>query len=613
MRPRLDPAVRYVACPDGVYLFGDRGARTLRGARAFEWLSRLEPYLNGELELDMLTAALPADQRATVEGMVTVLHEHGYLTDARDDLRHRLSKADQQTYAREIAFLACAIDSPEHRFQRHREGRVTVLGAPGTESVVREVVAAGVRSGWADVRVLAGERDLVELARAAEAARRDEQQRVVIETATTQAAADFHYTDVVLQISSALDDLEAFVPSCPRGASLGQMLIGTDEAWISEVGDSVGIAAASCWKRLRANRKGTETRRQNRWVTGPVPAVLAAHMVLSAFRHRTGLATLPAPGASGPRLTRVDLRTLDMTAHRVNGVAQRDSQSSEGCGGDQIASTLDDLLTKGAALVDEHTGVIGVLDEGNLPQFPLALCRAVVSDPAAVVPAGAPLPEVLGWGSDQRVACIGALLRALGVYAWLATDTATKTTGLNLLTGETLTLPPEIASDATNQPAVGVAAGLTQADAISWGLRQQCEALLIERRARWTAPVVDAHRVPLDEAGGRLLHQLDVAGCRTSVLDLGDILRIPAYAVRTDRGDEVVSCAATAQDAVRDGLARTLLAWQGYPAGCTAPVVSEEPGVLVQALHKAGFTPVAMILDSDVTLVHTVRVVLDAA
>ncbi|MFI6170698.1 hypothetical protein ACIBCN_28215 [Nocardia sp. NPDC051052] len=616
MRPRLDPAVRYVACPDGVYLYGDRGARTLRGARAFEWLSRLEPYLNGELELDMLTAALPADQRATVEGMVTVLHEHGYLTDAQDDLRHRLSEADQQTYAREIAFLACAIDSPEHRFQRHREGRVTVFGAPGTESVVREVVAAGVRSGWADVRVLAGEWDLVELARAAEAARRDEQQRVVIETPAAPAAADFHYTDVVLQISSALDDLAAFVPSCPQGVSLGQMLVGTDEAWISEVGDSVDIAAASCWKRLRANRKGTETRRRNRWVTGPVPAVLAAHMVLSAFRHRTGLATLPTPGASGPRLTRVDLRTLDMTAHRVapiHVVAERGSQSPQGRGGNKIASTLDDLLTKGAGLVDENTGVISVLDEGNLPQFPLSLCRAVVSDPAAVVPAGTPLPEVLGWGPDQRVARIGALLRALGMYAWLASDATARTTGLDLLTGETLTLSTEVASEATNQPAVGVAAGLTQADAISWGLRQQCEALLIERRARWTAPAVDAHRVPLDEAGGRLLHQLDVAGCRTSVLDLGDILRIPAYAVRTDRGDEVVSCAANGADAVRDGLARTLLAWQGYPAGCTAPVASEEPGVLVQALDRAGFTPVAMILDSDVTLVHTVRVVLDAA
>ncbi|RDI69258.1 hypothetical protein [Nocardia pseudobrasiliensis] len=93
MRPRIDPAVRYVPCPEGVYLHGDRGARTMRGARAYEWLSRLEPYLTGELSLHELTAALPAAQRSTVEDMVTLLHEHGFVTDARADLPHTLSPA----------------------------------------------------------------------------------------------------------------------------------------------------------------------------------------------------------------------------------------------------------------------------------------------------------------------------------------------------------------------------------------------------------------------------------------------------------------------------------------------------------------------------------------
>ncbi|MEU7143420.1 hypothetical protein ABZ942_28530 [Nocardia sp. NPDC046473] len=601
MRPRLNPAVRYVACPDGVYLFGDRGARTLRGARAFEWLSRLEPYLNGEVELYELTAALTAEQRATVEGMVTALHEHGFVTDAQADIAHHLSAADQRTYAREIAFLGCAIDSPEHRFQRHREGRVTVLGAAGTESVVTAVVAAGLRSGWADVRVVAAEQGRAELVSAIEAARRDERQRVVVAT----EAADLRSADIVLQIASVPAELVASAHAVPEGVSLGQMLIGTDEAWISTVGDPVDNA--SCWKRLRANRKAMDVSVPNRWITGPVPAVLAAHLVLGSFRHRTGLDALPSPTPSGPRLTRVDLRTLNMTTHSVTPIpaaAERDSRSVS-----QRSMTADDLLAQAGDLVDENTGVITVLDEGNLPQFPLSVCRAVVSDPAAVLPAA--LPEVLGWGRDQHVARTRTVLRALAVYAWLtAGETAT---GLDLVTGETRTLS---AIDAANPLAIGVAAGLTQADAIAWGLRQQCESLLVERRAAWAVlSAVEAHRIPLDESGCRLLQQLDVAGCRTSVVDLGDVLGVPAYAVRTEGGDEVVSCAATAQEAVRDGLARTLLAWQGFPTSCAAATVttSEDPGLLAKALHEAGFSPVALLLDSDVTLAHTVRVVLDAA
>ncbi|MFD6160953.1 hypothetical protein ACFWF7_03600 [Nocardia sp. NPDC060256] len=610
MRPRLNPAVRYVACPDGVYLFGDRGARTLRGARAFEWLSRLEPYLNGELDLDELTAALSAEQRATVEGMVTALHDHGFVIDAQADLPHHLSAADQRTYAREIAFLACAIDSPEHRFQRHREGRVTVLGGTGTESVVTAVVAAGLRSGWADVRVIAEEQARAALAVATEVARRDEQQQVVVET----GAVDLRDTDVVLQIASVPDELVNVARAFPQGMSLGQMLIGTDEAWISEVGDPIDNAA--CWKRLRANRKAVDMPGPNRWITGPVPEVLAAHLVLGAFHHRTGLTMLPAPAPSGPRLTRVDLRTLDMTTHSVTPIrtaAERDSRPPDG-GVEQIALAPDDLLTKAGPLVDENTGVITVLDESDLPQFPLSLCRAVVSDPAAVVPASAAPAEVLGWGPDQHVARTRTVLRALAVYAWLSVGATT--TGLDLMTGETRSLSATFASKAANPRSVGVAAGLTQSDAIAWGLRQQCEALLIERRATWAQQfTVDAHRMPLDEAGVRLLRQLDVAGCRTSVVDLTDVLGVPAYCMRTDRGDEVVSCAATAPDAVRDGLERILLAWQGYPTSCAAATVgtSEDPGLLAKALHECGFTPVAMLLDSDVTLVHTVRVVLDAA
>ncbi|WP_043677745.1 hypothetical protein [Nocardia vulneris] len=605
MRPRLHPAVRYVACPDGVYLFGDRGARTLRGARAFDWLSRLEPYLNGAFELDELTAALPAAQRSTVEGMVTALHEHGFVTDAQGDLPHQLAEAELRIYAREIAFLACAIDAPEHRFQRHRQARVTVLGSAGTERVVTAVVAAGVRSGWANVRV-GMVRQEAELLRAVDAARRDEHQRVFL-----TPDPDLRDTDVVLHIADTTGELTSFAQRCPEHVALAQLLLGSAEAWITEAGTPAGT---SCWKRLRANRKGETAQGPNQWLTGPVPAILAAHLVLGVFRHRTGLAALPAPTPGGPRATRIDLRTLDMTVHRItptHAVAEHDSHSPTRQD-NPIAATPDELLTRAAMLVDEHTGVLSTFGEGDLPQFPLSLCRAVVSDPAQVIPSSDPLPSVTGWGPDQHTARTRTVLRALAVHAWL---TAPATSAVDLVTGRTLAPPVRSAGDRANPLATGVAAGLTRSDALEWGLRQQCEALLIERRAEWTArPPLTEGRIPLDDNGIRLMHQLDVVGGETTVLDLSDILGVPAYAVRTAHGHEVVSCATTAPDALHGGLERALLAWQGHPDTCAAAAgTSENPDLLAKALHESGFTAVAVELADELALVHCVRVVLDAA
>ncbi|AFU03747.1 hypothetical protein [Nocardia brasiliensis] len=606
MRPRLHPAVRYVACPDGVYLFGDRGARTLRGARAFDWLSRLEPYLNGSFELEELTAALPAEQRSTVEGMVSALHEHGFVTDAQGDLPHHLSEADLRIYAREIAFLACAIDAPEHRFQRHREARVTVLGSAGTERVVTAVVAAGVRSGWANVCVGTAGRAEDEVLRAVDTARRDEHQRVAL-----TPDPELRDTDVVLQIADTTAELTSFAQQCPDDVALAQLLIGSEEAWITEAGTPADI---SCWKRLRANRRGPTAPGPNRWLTGPVPAILAAHLVLGVFRHRTGLSALPAPTPGGPRVTRVDLRTLDMTVHRVtpiHAVAEHDSPPPGRY--DNLAATPDELLTRAALLVDEYTGALSAFGEGDLPQFPLSHCRATVSDPAEVIPFPASLPSVTGWGPDQHTSRTRTVLRALAVHAWL---TAPAISAVDLVTGRTLARPARSARDRANPLAIGVAAGLTRSAAVEWGLRQQCEALLLERRAEWTArsPLAD-DRIPLDDNGVRLLHQLDVVGSKTTVLDLGDILGVPAYAVRTAHGHEVVSCATTAQDALRGGMERALLAWQGHPDVCAAATLgtSEHPDLLAKSLREAGFSTVAVELADELALVHCVRVVLDAA
>ncbi|MEV6279374.1 hypothetical protein [Nocardia sp. NPDC051832] len=587
MRPRMNPAVRYVPCPDGVYLYGDRAARTLRGARAYEWLSRLAPYLDGATDMEDLTAGLPESQRGTVENLVALLHQHGFVTDARTDRPHRLSTAESEVYAREIAFIACAMDSPEYRFQRHREGPVTILSSAGTTAVTAAVIEAGMRSGWVDVRVVAAEPDAL----AGTGGWRDERQRVVVEPGRVTEVD----SGVILQISCVPEELIAGVREYRgREVALGQILVGPDEAWTTEVGHPDDTAAAGAWRRLAGTRHDAVESRPNRWLTGPVPAMLAAHLVLACFRHRTGMDTLPTPGPRVPRLTRLDLRTVEMTQHPVDFRGEP-------------AVTSTDLVGAATELVDEFTGALVEFGEQHLPQFPLALSRAVVSDPHRVLPEEVPLPEVFGWGPDPDSAHTRTMLRALALYGWLSA--VGQQAGEDLITGETI----ERAPVPTSAVPVGLAAGLTRAGALEWGLRQHCEALLTARRPEWSnEPAVppDSGNEPI--AG--LRQQLEVLGHPVTVVDLTELLGISAYAVRAGALPEVVSCAASRETALRDGLERALLAWQGHTsAHCAAdPAASaNDAELLVKAVHAAGFRPLALELAAP-AIPHLVQVVLDA-
>ncbi|MFE1770847.1 hypothetical protein [Streptomyces sp. NPDC059008] len=614
--------MRYVPCPDGVYLYGDRGARTLRGSHAYEWLRRLSPYLTGDHTVDELTAALPPAQRETVETTVRLLREHGFVTDVQDDTPHTLTPAERTTYAPEIAFIACALDSPEHRFQRHRDTRVLLLGRRAPDPVLAAVVDAGVRSGWADIRVASGGTDTDGTGtgtgtwpRAAKAARRDERQRIVATDDTGFAA-----TDIVLQVSDRPHELIAVARECAEAdVALAQVLLTGDEAWFSGVGRATETAAESLWHRLRGVHRDNVPPVDGPWLSGPVPALLAAHAVLGCFRHRTGLDESAVEEPHPTPATRLDLRTLDTSTHTAlpHPSAARPKAVTTGDPGPLTRSGLPAHLPR---LVDEHTGVLVALEAAELPQFPLAVQRAAVSDPYGVLPAWSPPPEEIGWAPDQETARLRALLAALSTYGWLAARPGAAQ-GLDLVTGEVRRIPersvPAPARGPFRVPA-GVAAGLSRSDALAWALRQHCEALLVAQRAAGASGrTLDPCAAPVDEAGDFLLRQLELARQKVTAWDLTPLLGAPAYAVRAGDGDEVVACASTPQDALADGLERALLAWQGRRTWRGAPVSDETADavdVLTEAVHKAGHHPVVEDLDGDAALAalvpHMVRVVL---
>ncbi len=302
-----------------------------------------------------------------------------------------------------------------------------------------------------------------------------------------------------------------------------------------------------------------------------------------------------------------------------------------------------ELLDQSERLVDPRCGLFGWLDEDDLAQLPLWVCRASVSDPCCLLPSWAPVPVVTGYGLARDEARLQTLLAAFAAYGSLAVDrrriTDTGATGgvgrtpgkwgMDLTTGRPKAVPAAVAMPVLNgvtvpyQAPVGAAAGLTWNAAVSAALRQHCELLLIQRLAVADRPfpMLDPSHLR-DERVFRLLRLLAAAREQAEIYDLRGLLGVPACAVLTSGVTVAITCGTTMINAVTTGLERTLLSWQARHTSqpdyapstvpqlgerLCAPAVSESPAteevgitILVDALQAAGQTPVVMPLDHDV-------------
>ncbi|GAA4519771.1 hypothetical protein [Nonomuraea ferruginea] len=625
MRPRLRDDVRFVECPDGAYVHSDYGACTLRGRHAYAWLGRLAPALTGRHTLDELTSNLSADKQAMVESLVGRLAEHRFVVDDRQARPHGLTGAELRAYAEEIAFIGYALDSPEARFERIRSARLVLAGAG---PLLEALVEACVGSGWRYVAVICPEATAA--GRAAEAVRRDPRQeiRTLSPAGDALVRAVAGDADVVLQVSADLDDLVATARLAEAGdVVLGQALAGPAEVWLSRVGRPSVTAAESGWHRLAALPAAAPAPSNEDWLTGPVPKVVAAMLALACFSQVTGLDT-----DRERLLTRVDLRNLDTLPHRF--LARPRAGTRPGGGPEAIRDRAAELATatpieaesllgRTPELVDSRLGLLGMLDEQALAQSPLAVCGATVSDPFGALPGWAPPPQVFGWGPDQRTARLRCLLAALATYGLLTVDPSADPEatiwGVELPEGRPVELPegrprPVPVSDlrltgfGTPCPPVGTGAGLSWPEALSAGLRARCEHLLagtLEAGGRG-APVGPTED-PVAEA---LLRQLVLAGETPEVSDHTAVLGVPAISLTVPGQDPIVSVAATAPAALRDGLERLLLRWQSRTAGQPAYAEarpfwppdgdpSEAVRRMARGLRRLGKTPVAVPLDGD--------------
>lgn len=575
MRPRLLADVRFVRSGDGVFIRGDQSECTITGEHSFDWLAKLAPYLNGRHTLDELTEALSADRSDLVRRLVGQLAAQRFVMDERAVESHELSDQEQAIYAPEIAYIGYAFDSAEHRFERVRRARIAVVSTGTAGPVVAALIEAGLGSGWRDVRV-AGYPE-PGLSAAVEAGRRDDAQRV---RECGEVPGD---CDVVLQVHQGADrgELLRVGGRCEAaGQALGQVWVRPDEAWLAGVSAK---PSSSCWWRVTGPRDaGPGPEPGECWMTGAVPAVVAAQAALSCFEHLTGLA---AP-AEEQVLTRIDLRTLDTRRHRVRPWRLTVGPAASGDAAGELTASA--LLDRAASYLGSRTGVLGKLDEGSLSQSPQRVCQATISDPLGLLPSWAPSPVVMGWGQDARSARLRALLAGLATYQ-------------ALLEEEKPSVP--------YQAPAGVGAGLSWPAAVAAGLAQQCERLLDA-----AAPDGSPAAVLLDDPGvARLAGLLDAAGETIKLRDLTSVLGIPAYAT----ADMSPACGTTPAVAMSRLLERALLAWQaattGQPgyAGQPGPMArwadcylpQDGPGSAVEmftrALTDAGRPPAISVLGRD--------------
>lgn len=344
-----------------------------------------------------------------VEKLVGALYEAGLVRDVSQDEPHSLTPDELDSYASEIAFVEAFRTSPALRFQRYRETRTVVIGSGAIyAAAVEGALLTGVARLSARPVLVSAEvapapgRPPGE--RAAESRHGDPGQRletapldaadpVALRAAVTDAglvlyAAD--RTDPVLL--SALDRLCAEL-----GRTFVPVTVYADEAWVGPVcaADRPAARWESLWLRLgvRAGAGGEPTG----FLTGPVPGIVANHLVFRAFEHLTGVAGAGSPDASGAlpggSAVRIDLETLQTSVHglaphplvRPAGGADTEPEAAQAAptpvSAAGAAVHADELAARVAALTDTRLGVLGPVSEAHFEQFPLRVVRVPVTHP----------------------------------------------------------------------------------------------------------------------------------------------------------------------------------------------------------------------------------------
>ncbi|MFD8949987.1 hypothetical protein ACFV0B_14135 [Streptomyces xanthophaeus] len=667
MYPRMRTGIFFTpnAEGDGVLLTNGSEVVSFLGASTYAWLERLSPHLNGAHSVADLTASLPPAPRQMVEKLVGALHEAGLVRDVSQDQAHSLTQDELDAYASEIAFVESFATSPALRFQRYRETRTVVIGA-GTvfASAVEGALLTGVaRLTARPVRQGPQDQALLDRLSGLEADARDRDPGQRLETEPLDPSDPVALRDAVaaagLVLYAADHSDTALLRSLDRicaelGTAFVPVTLCSDEAWVGPV--CAADRPATRWESLglRLGDRLDDGAQGSGFLTGPVPGIVANHLVFRAFEHLTGVAGSVADGEERERpaagVVRLDLESLQTSVHELTphpgvpgtsaGSGSPRSARERGAG---AAVEAAELAARVVPLTDARLGLLGPVSEAHYEQFPLRVVRVSVTDPAR--------PDrpfaVWGAGTDFPQAQDAALRHALASHAVRSPGAAADNgavTGTVLSTGADRAVPAEAvfgepadAADADVSPA-GTAAGRTWAAAVEQGLLDH--VLRTARRGAAHGPE-DRRRpaeLELTAASRRFLDLLDASGEELGAFCVDTPPGVHAYAFQLGTGTGTgtgllveYGAGITAAEAVEAGLGRLLLAWQAknagqpeyapspavnlqIPSGADGPPDTVRWGPLVAALRAGGSEAVAVPLDADpavrAALPHLVRVVL---
>jgi putative thiazole-containing bacteriocin maturation protein len=670
-KPRLKNDTLYIPAAEGVHIVSNAGMLTLKGKHVYQWLDSVAPYLDGTRLLSEITGKLSADRRSLVVNLVRALLDKGFVKDVTSDRPSGLSAEEREGYASAIAFVDYYVDSAAHRFERYRNSRVLALGSGVTlTALVHANLHAGLRS--VDVAVTSeSETDRSRHAEYLELARqRDPSQRLVEHSMTGLVGEGLGEGEAVTR---ALGSCDAILHVCDRpmlararrlnrialehGVPLIQAVVEGDTAWIGPLVDGGDGPCWECaWLRLLGQRERPPLQPfedapragVTPFLAGPTASIVSSLLSFELFKHTTGVPSLETAGA----LVELDLETLQSRAHPVqrhpacsaHGVAvPMDSASfiarleRRRAEADSTASA--EAFSKSAAqLFDARTGVLGVLDEGDLGQLPLKVCRATVSNPQAGFGHGSPA-TVYAAATEFSLARERAARRACEVYAARAAASSF-VHGYDLSSGSACTIPHANAgafldgapSSESERP--GLASGFSWSEAIVRGLLACCEQLTVEELTRRATPCarLAIERLPRTEVSDRHLRTLELLEAPVCLYEVTGSLGVPT--IGACLGDHTV-CYASHLDpaqAIESALEAVVLHHQAHesdraelgpppPAPLRPELRGAEPGglpaasstpprrawqewqqQLVARLQHAGWQLVAVPLDHDPVL-----------
>ncbi|MGE7387793.1 hypothetical protein ACQKM2_20160 [Streptomyces sp. NPDC004126] len=649
IRPRMRTGIFFTptAEGDGVLLANGSEIVTFHGASTYAWLEKLSPHLDGRHSVSDLTASLPPGPRRMVEKLVGALYEAGLVRDVSQDEPHSLTPQELERYASEIAFIEAFRTSPGLRFQRYRRTPAVLIGSGAVFTAAAEAaLLTGI--GRLSVRPTAvPETGVAEHPDGAAGPHRDTAPLDASDPADLRAAVEG--AELVLYAADRADPdvLRSLDRLCAGlGRTFVAVTVDADEAWIGPVCSPDRAAARweSLWLRLGTGADAVPG--GTGFLTGPVPGILANHLVFRAFEHLTGVAEAPeGPGGSAVRL---DLETLQTSVHTIAPHPSADRTSDTGGhrpAPEAAAVEAAELAERVAPLTDERLGVLGPVSEGHFEQFPLRVVRVAVNDPHEP---GAPT-AVCGAGPDFAHAQDAALRLGLASYAVRggAAGTGTGTaTGISLADGAAVPVPVDEVFEPSPGPSavlpVGTAGAAGWNEAVEQGLLAHVLSLTPAEPPAGTTGLLPFEELELSAAAGRFLDLLRASGeevaARTVPAPAG--VHVIAFRLGTGgTGPAERGAGFTEAEAVEAGLGRLLLAWQsrasgqaeyspsttvslrtsfgpGTAAGGDPGTRGREPrhGALVAALRTLGHAAVAVPLDHDpalrAVLPHLVRVVL---